>query len=580
MADLSTANSGGPMGSSVTPTGGVTSNSGSTLLQGIGTLARSAFSAFEDAKELEKEKRKKAEELAGAKVLSKFRSEQLALVDAYEQGMPQAQVRTRQRELLNRYQANNPLLGDELMKAHTTIMATAGLGKVVDEGTAADQEKARVRQAALDAGFLQDAPDEDVAIANYLRFKAAGEKLQREQAELSYENAKLERTGKITSNESAAIALTEKKIQLQQQASVAEMADAFAPSVRDKSQAILQRFENGEIDSKAATAEINALRQVINTTITGGGRKAGSEYLTTVVAPMLETLDIAKAAVSGETALKDAQNAFEMNILRQKILATSNPENARVVAISEMFRNIDTLRASAVDDTVTRMMSTVLNENADSLNVFSRDSRPVDTTLGIIKDSMSKSLAGRKNVALEGEIGRALVDVMSGVSAYGASVKSPEQLKAIQNFLADPKVGAYINKVGGVPKEVLEPAKEALQQIYEQGVLPAIEKQLKQANVASGFKSTGKGVLGGEVTTMPAEDSVELKFAGSDVYFEGKAGAGKVKAKELNAKLAPVMNKTIRIFAHLNGGNDYKGAYEQLFSNAVKEEQVNDKGNP
>lgn len=580
MADLSTANSGGPMGSSVTPTGGVTSNSGSTLLQGIGTLARSAFSAFEDAKKLEKEKAEKAEELAGAKVLAKFRSEQLALVDAYEQGMPQAQVRTRQRELLNRYQANNPLLGDELMKAHTTIMSTAGLGKVVDEGTAADQEKARVRQAALDAGFLQDAPDEDVAVANYLRFKAAGEQLQRSQAELSYENAKLERIGKLTSNESASIALTEKKIQLQQQATVAEMADAFAPSVRDKSQAILQRFENGEIDSKTATAEINALRQVINTTITGGGRKAGSEYLTTVVAPMLETLDIAKAAVSGEAALKDAQNAFEMNILRQKILATSNPENARVVAISEMFRNIDTLRASAVDDTVTRMMSTVLNNSADNLNVFSKEGRAVDTTLGIVKDNISVSLTGKKNATLEAEIGEALTDIMSGVSAYGASVKSPEQLKAIQNFLADPKVGAYINKVGGVPKEVLEPAKETLQQIYEQGVLPAIEKQLKQANVTSGFKSTGKGILGGEVTTTPAEDAVELKFAGSDVYFEGKAGAGKVKAKELNTKLAPVMNKTIRIFAHLNGGNDYKGAYEQLFSNAVKEEQVDDKGNP
>lgn len=580
MADFSTASGGGPMGSSVTPTGGVVSQAGNTLLDGLGTLARGAFSAFEDAKQLEKDKQKKAEELAGAKILSSFRSEQLALVDAYEQGMGQTEVRTRMRAILNKYQANNPLLGDEILKTHTSLMSTAGLGKVVDEGTAADQEGARVRQAALDAGFLQDATDEDEATANYLRFKAAGEQLQRSQAELSYENAKLERIGKLTSNEASALSLTEKKIQLQQQSAVAEMADAFAPSVRDKSQTILQRFQNGELDSKAAVAEINAIRQVINTTITGGGRKAGSEYLTTVVAPMLETLDIAKAAVSGETALKDAQNQFEMNILRQKILATSDPENARVVAVSEMFRNIDTIRAAAVDSAVTRMMSTVLDDKADNINVFSKEGRTVDTTLNIIKDGMTKSLSGKKNEGLDGEISRALADVMTGISAYGASVKSPEQLKAVQNFLADPKVGSYINKMGGVPKDVVEPAKEVLQQIYEQSVIPAIDKQLKQANVVSGFSSTGKGFLGGDVTTTPAEGEVVLKFAGSDVFFEGKPGAGKVKAQELNNKLAPVMNKTIRIFAHLNGGNDYKGAYEQLFGDVVKEEEGSVKGNP
>lgn len=580
MADFSTANSGSPMGSSVTPTGGVTSGAGTSLLQGIGTLAKSAFSAFEDAQELEKEKQKKAEELAGAKVLSQFRAEQLALVDAYEQGMNQTEARTRMRAVLNKYQANNPLLGDDILKTHASLMSTAGLGKVVDEGTAADKEKARVRQAALDAGFLQDAPDEEAAVADYLRFKAAGEELQRSQAQLSYENAKLERIGKLTSNESAAIALTEKKIQLQQQALVAEMADAFAPTVRDKSQSILRRYENGELDSKAATAELNALRQVINTTISGGGRKAGSEYLTNVVAPMLETLDIAKAAVSGETALKDAQNTFEMNILRQKILATTDPRDARVVAVSDMLRNVETIRAAAVDNSVTRMMSTVLDETADNFNVYSKDTRSVDTTLGIVKDSIGRSLSGKGTEQGEAEIGTAMKDILTGVSVYGASVKSPEQLKNIQNFLADPKVGAYIKKSGGVPKEVLDPAKETLQQLYEQSVLPAIEERLKQANVVSGFTSTGKGFLGGTTTTTPAEEVVTLKFAGSDVYFEATSPIGKAKAKELNTKVAPVMNKTIRIFAHLNGGNDYKGAYEQLFSNAVKEEQVDDAGNP
>ena len=111
-------------------------------------------------------------------------------------------------------------------------------------------------------------------------------------------------------------------------------------------------------------------------------------------------------------------------------------------------------------------------------------------------------------------------------------------------------------------------------------VLPAIETQLKQSNVVSGFKSTGQGVLGGEVTTTPASNVVTMKFAGSDVYFEASDSTGRTKAKELNQKLAPVMNKAIKISAHLNGGTDYKGAYERLFADMVQGEAVSDKGNP
>ena len=581
MADFSTANAGGPMGTNVSPTRPVTSDSAGTVLNALGTLARGAFDAFGDAQKLEAVKQQKAEELAGAKVLSAFRAEQLKYIDAYEQGaISQSEARTRMRAALNKYQSDNPLLGEDILKTHSGIMSTAGLGKVVDEGTEAAQERAKVRQAALDAGFLQDAEDEEEAVANYLRFKKAGEDLQRQQAQLNYENSKLERTGKLTANETSSIALTEKKLQLSQQQSVSEMADAFATPLRDKTTAILSRFNNGELDAKTALAEVNALRQTINTTITGGGRKAGSEFLSTTVAPLLETLDIAKEVITGNVEYTAATNQFNNNILRQKILMTTDPENAKVVALSEMLRNVDTLRASEVDNAITRMLGTMTDETKDNFNPYTKETKQAKVALDVLRDNLKVIATGKKSAKLEGEMDAAMTDVLSGVSAYKAAATDTAQLKNVQDFLADPLVASYINTRGGVPKEVVTSAKEAVQELYEMRVLPAIETQLKQANVTSGFKSTGQGVLGGEVTTTPASNVVTMKFAGSDVYFEAGDSIGRTKAKELNQKLAPVMNKAIKISAHLNGGTDYKAAYERLFGSMVQEEVVSDKGNP
>lgn len=580
MADFTTYNAGSPMGTAVTPTKPVVTDSASGVMDTLGTLARGAFSAFEDAQKLEAAKQKKAEELAGAKVLSKFRSEQLKLIDAYEQGsIKQGEARSRMRANLNQFQSDNALLGDDILKAHQAVMSTAGLGKVVDEGTEQDKERNRLRQAASDAGWLQDAPDEDEAVANYLRFQSATDRLASSQAELNYENAKLTKTGKLTSNETAAITLNEKKIQLGQQAAVAEMADAFAPSVRDKSVGILSRFNNGEIDSNTALAEINAIKQTILTTVTGSGRKAGSEYLTTVINPMLQSLEAAKLAVKGEESLTSATNQFENNILRQKILLTSNPENAKVVAISQMFRNIDTLRASAVDDTVTRMMGTLTDDSKDNFNPFTKETKSSKTALEIVKDNIVKANGGKVSEETYKEMDTAVKDVLTGVSAYKASITETSQLKNVQDFLADPTVAQYIN-TRGIPAEVVGNAKETFQELYEMRVLPAVQKELTNANVSSGFKSTGSGVLGGSVTTTPATEAVQMKFSGSSVFFEGGTGAAKLKAKDLNTKLAPVMNKAIKITAHLNGGTDYKGAYERLFGEMIKEEQQGAEGNP
>lgn len=581
MADFTTSNAGGPMGTNVTPNQGVASNTGNILLSAIGSTVQGAFSAFEDAKKLEAVKTEKAEELAGSKVLSSFRSKQLQFVDAYEQGkMTQSEARTRMRAELNKFQANNPLLGEDILATHAQLMTTAGLGKVVDEGTAQDRERARTRQAALDAGFLEGAPDEEEAVSNYLRFKSAGETLAREQAQLTFENGKLERAGKLTSNETALISLQEKKIQLAQQAAVAEMADAFAPSVRDKTQSIVAKFRDGQLDVKGAVAELNAIRQTINTTVTGAGRKAGSEYLSTVVQPMIETLDIAKEVVTGNLESTALTNQLNSALTRQKLIQLSDPQNLNVVATSELFRNIDTLRAAEVDATVTRMLSTTLDNDTDHFNPFTKDAGKAKVALDVVRDSAAKSVGGKANPLLLEELDKSITDILSGVSAYRSSLTDTSQLKNIQDFLSDPVIASHIKSRGGIPKEVVGNAKEVVQELYEMRVLPAIKTQLQQSNVVSGFKSTGQGMMGGEITTTPAEDVVNIKFAGSDVYFEANSNIGKAKAKDLNKKLAPIMNKMIRVTAHLSGTTDYKSSFEQLFGSMVKEEPKGVEGNP
>lgn len=576
MADFKTYDAGGPIGSSVTPKEGVASNAGATLLGGVNNLARVGINAFEKAGKLEAANAKAAAEEASNKVVSGFIDNQLKLVDAYEGGMCQSEARTRLRANLAKAISNNPALQEDFLKAHKDLMATAGLGKVIDEGTEEEQRRAAAKDAAFKAGF----GDSEAGVQAYLKFQYNQNKLQESQSQLTYQNALLERQGKITSNTSAQMALDEKIAVKGQQEAVAGMADAYATALAENVNGISQKFQTGEMTAEEAIAALNAQRLTITNTIGQQGRKTGGDYIQTVTSPLLETIDFAKKAISGEEPLASLENQTQMLITKQKLIAVTDPENAKLVAASQLLKNMD-YQAGAVNAGVLRILGQATDGDKDNVNPFTKDTKSSKSFFDIIKTNLKKAGKGELNEAGLNELNTVLTDVMQGTNAYSNSVQDLNQLKEVQNFLADPNFAAYVKKNGGIPSEAVSGAKDSIQQLYMDKVIPLVEGELRRARVVTvDTKSLGSGVLGVMTSSSAAEDAVSVKVEGGNITFVSKTGEGITKARELNQKLAPVMNKMVRVTAHLNGETDYGKYYDRLFGDMIGSEVVNDTGNP
>ena len=579
MADFSTTQAGGPIGSSVTPKELSASQVGATAIGGLTDLARMAGDAFSNAAKLEAKDKEAKDALAGNTILAKFTEEQLKLVDAYELGgITQAEARGRLRANLTKAGANNPALQEDLLNTHSKLMATAGLGKVIDEGTESEQNRSKARAASFAAGF----GDSDTQVENYLKYQRSQERLKEAQAVLSYQNSQLEKTGKLTSNAAAQMQL-EERIQIKaQETAMADMADAYSASLAEKVQTISEDFRTGKITPEEAIAALNANRLAITNTIGATGRKTGGDYINAVVSPMLETIDFAKKAISGEEPLASLENQVQHLITKQKLIAVSDPANARVVGVSQLLKNVGDFQAGVINDAGLRMLGMSIDNGADSVNPFTKDTKASKSYFEIIKTNLKRAGEGKLDDAGMKELNTVLTDVLDGTSAYSNSVKDLEQLKEVQNFFADPNFASYVKKNSGIPAETISTAKDVVQQMYNDKVLPLVEKELKNASVTKvDTKSAGSGVLGVMTSSVNAEQTVYPVFSGGQVTFKSRGtGEGVTKARELNKTLAPVMNKMIKVTAHLDGQTDYQKYYDMMFGEMIGSGKVNAEGNP
>lgn len=558
---------GGPIGSAVTPVAPVQSKTGDILMTALGSVASYAKTAFTDAEKLEKEKQEEAAKLAGATVVSRFRSELLSIADAVEMGRPVAEVQTLLRKTYGTYQGNNPLLGKELTEAYKDVIGTAGLGKVAVEGTAEQQARAQAEKEAMLAGWN----DTD----KYLAFKKANSDLAFESSQRSLLNAKLETTSKLTSIESSQIALEETKLRRKQETLVTELADNYHYKFRTDTLEIVNAFKEGKLSAEDALAQLDGGWNTINGLITQGGSKAGSDFLSNVASPMKMSYEQARNVILGKDTVEALNNQTQTNLAIQALMITSNPADARLIATTSLYRNVQFLMMPEIDASVKRIMGSLVTPDGDAPNVFSsNDSKAVETSLKIVRQNMDGIVKGKVKDAVSLEQTEvAINEVLKGVDIYKMSVQAPKQAQAVIDFLAGPEMAAYITKKGGIPSDLALPAKDALTQVYADRVIPLVQEEFKRAVSPTGWKVTGQGFLGGEQTKTPVEQGVVPEFVGSGVRFKAVTPAFNSAAKNLNEKVAPVLDRLIRMGAHLEGGVNYKAVYEREINRILGTEE-------
>lgn len=508
-------------------------------------------------------------------LLSDLSQQQLKLADAVDQGtISSDEARMRQRANITKFLGDNPRLAGDAFSLQKTIVGTQGLGAVVGEGTVKEQNEARMVAAAYDSLFIpQDATPEQVqqGTEDYIKsqkieaeLKASASKTTRRQADLAVE-------GKVTSNEKATLELEAAQDKKKAREDLVVYSGLQHKTLSNRLNQIVLDYQSGKIPSiEDANREILQLETAV-TSITGQlTATAGGDFGGALVKPIENTFDTYKKILSGEMSVSDGNNKISNIKNRFTLMALSDESTARLVAVSNLFGNNATALLPRVDSAVVNFLEAGSKPENRPANPYPEpdqtSSVPVNTSLDLLKANM-----GSGDKETDAEINQQISSLFNGMDAYQTFIDSPMDLDNILSFIASDKVGRFGAAQGGFPEEMASKAEDVIATHYNEQLYPLLRDEFRTNRIFFGnpLADIAGKVLGGEAVSTPTPEKVGLDFRGSSVRFitSSKSSADVNKAKELNSTLAPILNRMVKVQAHLKGKHgaaSYKAEWELM----------------
>lgn len=494
--------------------------------------------------------------------LSSFAAKQLEIADAVSRGdLDSATGRARMRMNFSETLAEGTVPYKDLSLAQTGIMSTAGLGKVVATGTQEEQEQVILDKSARAAGWDNT--------EDYLQFTKAQSDLKAQQAKVNYETSQ--------------IGLEQKKTTREQRNALGSMNDAYTRKFRSDIDKIVDDVDTGNMSAEDGAFLLDQQWNTIQSLINNQGSEAGTDFLSSITAPMRSIYDLSRKRVTGEISGEVFRHANDINVAKAKLTITNNPKHAKTIALSSMLPNADLLLQKEVGDIVLDH----LTKNSDPTNGKVSDTTDPDSSeetndyFKIIKQNVKKLSDGSAldMEKTEADVMNNLSSVIRGISDYAGSVEKPEDYNNVVAFLASPEVGKIVKKQGGIPSDVLEDAKSVFQSEYKDEVIQTLIREFETGTITGpSFQSLGGGA--GEEVGFSA--NILPVFSGAGVTFVSKvptgrqAGTGnavRARVKSLNKTVAPVLNRLIRLDAHLSGDTDYAKVYRENYEELLMSPQ-------
>ena len=605
MADFSTPVSGASQGG-FTPATPVADRSSAVALEAFGNIGAKLLSV---GAEVVQNKQKVDQQNNLNNVVTSFSQKQLSLADAVEQGaMSSQEARMRMRKNYTEEISNNPSLTKVLAQTQADIINTAGLGKIVAEGT--EQEKINIalqKEASL-AGWIKPSasPDEQQAgIAAYSQFKrheadinAQQNALQLASSQVGFERAKIglatDKIQQVTAGyaqQSARINLIEAKQQQQSRQAVGGIADSYNFKFNQDLQEIEARKDRGEITSQEAIKLADQQFATISQVVSSVGRNAGGDYVNNITAPMRMRYENSLKFLNGDIDKQILGNENERTLALQTKQLLGDPKVAKVVATSRLFGNANLAIIPGVNEAVMGILdknTDVSTKPADILPDTQSEKADVGNYLGLVKSSISGFNGGDYGVdknkdATQEQLNANVTNILKGIDIHSVAVNNPAEYNQVVDFLASPDFGKFTSQGGGIYQDAAQNASTILQTQYVDQVLPLLKTEWESTYIpkrsSSTYQAAPAGSTGSAQPSSATATSAVIKpvFTGGGVVFraegpEANSTITRNKVKDLNTKVGSVLNKLIRMDAHLSGNTDYKAAYERYAPSIFGEE--------
>lgn len=530
-------------------------------------------------------------------VVGGFAQKQLSIADAVETNQISSQEgRMRMRANYTQAISNNPGLTDVLAKTQKELVTTAGLGSVVAEGTEQEKMQLALNKEALTAGWIKaDAsPAEQAAgAAAYTQFKRHQADIDAQQNQLSLDSAQIglqrakiglatDRIQQVTagySQQSAKLSLEENVRKQRSQLAVGGMADSYFFKFNQDLDDIQKRKENGEMTPQEAVMAADKSFAVIQQAVNLTGRDAGGDYVNNLTAPMRGLYENRKQFLNGEIDKTTLENQNSVLLAKSKLNIIGDPKMAATTALTNLLGPNTLALLPEVNKTVADYLArnaspSPASKPADVLPDNTEDKQSVNTYLSVVRSNMGAvdSKQGDDKTRTTNELNANVTNILKSIDVHSLTVNNPSEYNQVTDFIASPEYGKFVKQGGGIHAEAAENAKNILQSQYMDKVLPVLRQEFEKASVDTLGLERGLGGIEGAAmmpaTPKAAVDQIKPVFSGGGVTFRADPNASTVmknKAKDLNSNVAKVINKLLRMDAHLNGDTDYKGSYDRNF---------------
>lgn len=585
MADMFEIGIGGPQGSPIQPQQPVVDTSTAYTLNAVaqaipnvlGTLAQ-GYTQTKAA-----EKKQAASDQRNA-VLSGYSQKVTAFNAAVEQGkMSWADAKSRTRALYNQTIANFPSLTEDLTKFQGDLNSTAGLGDVLAKGTAVDQQLQDDTKKATAAGFVSPSMSVEQQQAGVQRYKDLEHNLYTmnyQKQQLGLQAAQLELVSKresiAASRANRANAELDRRIKLNKlnvQNSLSDVNVAYYGKIQTDVQTVLNN------DKLTGEQRVQALTEIRNnyTAVLNPIRAAGDpNYVDSLTKPTFDLIDNAMNFANGKVSKEVAQNKIDTLTAIAQNEIMRNPVLATAAAASKLFPQFSEVIINQVGPEVVNVLKKNTNTESTPANLVDPDNQAdVKTYLKGVGDVATRIQQKDPTVtdtkgAMQ-DLNANINNILKGVNAFSLSVEKPSQLNNITNFLASKDFINFLKAGGQINAANSAAVKSIVQEQYNNQVIPAVRKEWEASKTTVGAPTGVKQV--GRVA-IPIQDqkatteAVQYRWTGNSLTFlpakgmEQNRGAN-AKARELNARVAPLINRMIRMNAHLDGSEDYTKYFKE-----------------
>lgn len=516
---------------------------------------------------------------------------------AVEQGkMSQADAQRRLRTTYNQLVADNPAITDSLTKFNTSIAGSAGLGDTLAKGTDVEQQMHADTKSATAAGFIQPGMTQDQQADGLNRYRTQQHQLN----QMDFYSKQLEITSKQASIAAAQESAANSRVQRANAAydlnikrntqgvrmALADVASSYQQKAMAQMEQIRQDRAAGKITPEQALQQTQQIRNNYSNVTQSARGVAGGDYVDTLASPLFKSLDAFDGEMSGKVSADVSQHKLDQATTMAKLPFMQDPQSAKIIVGSQFFQNVP----SNIMGTFGPEILKIIQGNGRAAGQPSNPvpDNPADVaTNKTYFDGMKaniRKLTGKDPTVddpqgLQQDLQLHFNQILKGVGSMGMSAENPKDFNNVVDFMSSPDFLAFQKHGGTVDEGNRSAALNVVRENYMNKVIPLLKNEWDTNKTVVGYPTQTKQ-YGAIQMPVPNEKStteaVTYKWTGKSLVFvpakgmEGNRGAI-AKARDLNSRVSPLVQKMVMMEAHMEGNDDYTKYFKEQESNIFGE---------